>query len=665
MLALSMAISGTIAYLSDTDSDVNVMTLGNVKIDQTEWNDEAATDPFTQDQPLYPAYYPNGTATADDISGEVAKYVKVENKGTSEAYIRTVFAFEGTKVKDIVHVVANETDWSWEWLAAPVEIKGVNYTIAVATYPTALAAKDETPFSLNYIYMDKKASNDDVTAYGETYEVLVQTQAVQTVNLENLGVAGALDEAFGKATDENIKKWFGDVTPVTAVHNAEELKAALAEGGTVRLAEDIDMGKEMATIPAGKTVTLDLNGHDLKNDMSDKDPKVATALITVKKGASLTINGNGNVHAVANKTVDTVSAIINNDAGNVTINGGNYTMDHGTYAEGYLIPTIVDNNSNVGDATLTINGGTFTHNRNMFRNFANAASHNGYKTVAKIVINGGAFIASDDAAAIWNQKPSGSTPAGAGAVEINGGTFANVTVNDDWDVIPSDPAEQASDKVIIAAPVYDADDLIESLENKKAVVLLDDVKIDPAGMSNAYGTTGINVKNGQTIDGNGNTLDIKGAGGTWDSGICTSGGLIKDLTVTGSFRGIFVKKDTDHNERVILENVTLEGVTYTISVDSGTGKGLTATNSTFKGWTSYAKTLGDAKFVDCYFGEGSGYAYCRPYAPTEFVGCAFEAGYTVDPVAAVTFEDCTIGGKPLTADNLSTLVTNPANATVK
>lgn len=47
-------------------------------------------------------------------------------------------------------------------------------------------------------------------------------------------------------------------------------------------------------------------------------------------------------------------------------------------------------------------------------------------------------------------------------------------------------------------------------------------------MSNAYGTTGINVKNGQTIDGGGHILDIKGAGRTWVSGINTIEGV--DLT---------------------------------------------------------------------------------------------------------------------------------------
>lgn len=209
------------------------------------------------------------------------------------------------------------------------------------------------------------------------------------------------------------------------------------------------------------------------------------------------------------------------------------------------------------------------------------------------------------------------------------------------------------------------DAMIEALENGEDVLLTEDVKIDPAGMSNAYGKTGINVKNGQTIDGGGNTLDIKGAGGTWDSGINTTGGIIRNIKITGSFRGIFVNHNSTHSEPVILENVTVDGTVYTISCDQGTNQGLTATNCTFNGWTSYAATLGDAKFIDCSFGEGNGYAYMRPYCTTSFVGCDFEAGFSVDPRAAVTFKDCTVGGVALTAANLDTLVVdNIANATV-
>ena len=187
-----------------------------------------------------------------------------------------------------------------------------------------------------------------------------------------------------------------------------------------------------------------------------------------------------------------------------------------------------------------------------------------------------------------------------------------------------------------------ADALVAALASEYDVLLTNDIKIEPAKMSNAYGTTGINVKYGQTIDGDGHTLNIKGAGGTWDSGINTTGGLIKNLTVTGSFRGIFINHNSDHSEKVVLENVTITGTTYTISCDQGLYQGIEATNCTFNGWTSFAETAGEAKFINCSFGEGAGYKYCRPYSNTEFVGCTFCPGYYVDTTrATVTFTDCT------------------------
>ena len=191
-------------------------------------------------------------------------------------------------------------------------------------------------------------------------------------------------------------------------------------------------------------------------------------------------------------------------------------------------------------------------------------------------------------------------------------------------------------------PVATADELVAALEANEGVFFMNDIKIEPASMSNAYGATGINIKNGQTIDGNGYTLNIKGAGGTWDSGINTTGGLIKNLIVTGSFRGIFINHTSTHSEKVVLENVTITGTVYTISCDQGLYQGIEATNCTFNGWTSFAKTAGEAKFVNCSFGEGSGYKYCRPYSNTEFVGCTFCPGYAVDTTrATVTFTDCT------------------------
>ncbi len=244
---------------------------------------------------------------------------------------------------------------------------------------------------------------------------------------------------------------------------------------------------------------------------------------------------------------------------------------------------------------------------------------------------------------------------------LNGATVKNVTIVCD-DVRKGIVAGSLGDKSAIENVVYEnvtgatriigatygdgaivvanANDLIEALENGKDVYLFNDITIDPANMSNAYGKTGINVKNGQTINGGGHTLNINGAGGTWDSGIATTGGLIKNLTVTGSFRGIFIKSG-EYTEKVVLENVTITGTTYTISCDQGKYQGIEAKNCTFNGWTSFAKTAGEAKFVNCSFGEGSGYKYCRPYSNTEFVGCTFCPGYTVDTTrATITFTDC-------------------------
>ena len=210
-------------------------------------------------------------------------------------------------------------------------------------------------------------------------------------------------------------------------------------------------------------------------------------------------------------------------------------------------------------------------------------------------------------------------------------------------------------------PVATADELVAALEANEGVYFLNDIKIEPAKMSNAYGTTGINVKNGQTIDGNGHTLNIKGAGGTWDSGINTTGGLIKNLTVTGSFRGIFINHNSTHSEKVVLQNVTIDGTVYTISCDQGLYQGIEATNCTFNGWTSFAKTAGEAKFVNCTFGESSTYAFCRPYAKSEFVNCEFKTAYAFDTDAygakpELAFKGCKYNGVAITAENATSLV---------
>ena len=137
VLVAAMSIGGTVAYLQDDDSDVNVMTLGNVDIEQHEYervvdaNGNYVTDAidgvtsyvlkdFTKDKPLMPATAldANGNpynfgaggwdatkvkmtqvdsyGSMDVFANENAqdKFVTVKNTGKSDAYVRTLVALE-------------------------------------------------------------------------------------------------------------------------------------------------------------------------------------------------------------------------------------------------------------------------------------------------------------------------------------------------------------------------------------------------------------------------------------------------------------------------------------------------------------------------------------------------------------------------------------------
>jgi hypothetical protein len=254
--------------------------------------------------------------------------------------------------------------------------------------------------------------------------IYVSAYAIQTEGFDTVQAA----------YDAYQDQWAANGTEYAAapvmVATAEDMAAAIAEGKSVALTADVTVdGSNMVTVPKGADVTVDLNGHNITADFSAKTDG-SSAIFTIDKNASLTVNGEGEVHATAAPTTSYVSSIFTN-LGTLVVNGGEYTMTYGTYAEGYLIPTIIDTNSNIGKATTTINGGTFTHTRNMFRNFAqpNRGENN-----ATLIINGGTFKGeANDYASIWNQKTSGAGVEGDGIVIVNGGNFEYVEVTNDFE----------------------------------------------------------------------------------------------------------------------------------------------------------------------------------------------------------------------------------------
>ena len=224
-------------------------------------------------------------------------------------------------------------------------------------------------------------------------------------------------------------------------------------------------------------------------------------------------------------------------------------------------------------------------------------------------------------------------------------------------------AADGSDAVSVTQ-VKNATDLDTALAEGENVVLSGNMNFNSSETTanSGYGATGVSVK-GSVLDGNGYSLGINNWG-TWDSAVHTTGGTIKNLTINSGMRGIFMGSATAD---VYIDNVIIDGTVYTFNSDGGSKDyGVYISNSTLNGWTSHSDVHKEVVYTNCNFGEGSGYAYCRPYGPTTFKNCAFEAGFAVEAIGEVTFENCTIGGEPLTAENLDTLVVGGiANATVK
>lgn len=195
----------------------------------------------------------------------------------------------------------------------------------------------------------------------------------------------------------------GTGTGVAMIGDAtyETLADAVAKadnGATIKLLKDAE---ENITIPAGKTITIDLNGKKITNKSADT--------ITVEKGAALTINGTGTVDNVTHGK----AAIVN--GGTVVLNGGLYTRSKED----------MENNKDTGGKNsyytiLNDNGGVMTINAGVeVKNIGHFSSmiRNGGTTASTLTINGGTF--SGGINTVKND--------GAGTLTINGGDFSNTT----------------------------------------------------------------------------------------------------------------------------------------------------------------------------------------------------------------------------------------------
>ena len=413
VITAGVAISGTVAYLQSEDSDVNVMTLGNVKIAQHEYERILKEDgtyemvtsekygegyklqEFTQAKPLYPA---TGEITGwgtivpfDQIEGASGaqsvfaglnnvqdKFVLVENTGKSDAYVRTIIALEyGSNTKDIIGISTGDF-WDWTEIGV-VEIDGNNYYVYEAIYKGSdtrhtdgiLPAGEYTYNSLGQIYLANEATNEDCEALdgngNGTYDILVLSQAVQTAGFDD--AATALDAAFGEADATNVAAWFSGEefeTPVV-VTTAEELLAALEEGKKVLLGNDIALTE---AVSVEKTANINLGGYTLTTMGLDLTQGGTVEDGTITSGGDTNLTPHFKVSG-GSIVMDNVTVVVNHplnanaywteatgmEVANATavLNNCNISIDNQKKAQWVYSYGISLNN-----AEITVNGGSIT-----------------------------------------------------------------------------------------------------------------------------------------------------------------------------------------------------------------------------------------------------------------------------------------------------------------
>lgn len=438
-LTAALSVSLTMAYLQDTDDDVNVMTLGNVYIEQHEYQRAVNADgsykkdtvdgvesyvleSFKQGKPLYPIVgdpsSPDGYLSAgydtipvrmsqvgsyggmDVFAGKNAqdKFVTVENTGKSDAYVRTLVALEiGTANADLIGVSFHKA-WVSNKIGS-INIAGNNYYLIEYVYNGAqlsdgtwrhgngiLPAGDTSYPNLSQVYLGADATNEDVAAIdgnkNGTYDIFVLSQAVQVEGFANAKTA--LDTAFGKP-EEKAAEWFGGenftIPTVTNVSTAEELTAAIAEGGIVVLEDDVVLEDKPITIATGTETYLNLNGHTI-DTVADKTGNREMFLV---KGNMTVTNGTINMEATNNQKWNAMTTVFDVTA------GGELTISNATIEnKGGTDMNFCVHLNNWGEVTLNIDNSTLNANYCAVRVFNSGYDMNNV-TITNSTLTGGSL----------------------------------------------------------------------------------------------------------------------------------------------------------------------------------------------------------------------------------------------------------------------------------
>lgn len=532
-----------------------------------------------------------------------------------------------------------------------------------------VAGEEYEYLSMNYILVADRATDGTNPANGErkaiipnaTFEIFDEAGTfINTFEIPNLPVQrNWRTNIIGDILSNNVTFNIIIDPDFDDDHNyftEKELAYAALNGGEVTLEEDVVLDNYL---DVKGNMIVNLNGHTISATNTNFDNETCLAFY-VEDGAKLTINGDGNVKAMAGSAYDMAVWAV---GGEVTINGGTFE-NLGATDKG------CDVIYGKFGAVVNIYGGTFkagNANKESFADKTNgvyAALNLHGSATGSINVYGGSFykfnpVQPGTEGATWNDSHTNGFVADG----------YKVTQVGDYYYVTKEDVTAAANATVLASALTTAGE----------VAMVEDVTI----------ASTVTIADGATLDGQGNTVTMT-KNNTQTIFAPSKGGIIKNINIEGYntrneagkvIRGIL---ETDIAGDLVLENVNISGVAYPINIQATTtyvpAYSLTATGSTFTGWTSYTG-LTSASFTNCTFAVGSYFdatvagqetwnGCIKPYVTSTFKNCEFGEGFVLDlsalkADATLTFENCTVNGVALTALSQLGVTGSDSRVTIK
>lgn len=332
VLVLALAITGTFAWLTDRDSDVNVFTWGNVDITLNEEFEQGAT--------LIPGK-------------DIEKDVTVSNVGKSDAWVWVKIAMPAIldnddASKNVIHfnyAADSVSDGQWNWkqngtwnVAKNVVIDGKAYNVYTVLYDSVLTPGNTTAYSaMTKVYLDTAV---DIDPEGNLHKVVGGNSTAVGWNIDTDGLPVIYVSAYGtqaegfdtcaEAYAAYQTQWgnAGDAveapTVVKEVANADQLQAAIdnaTNGDVIAFTADIS-GDVQVTQKDNVNFTIDGKGRYLNGVMTVfGNGRKLTAGLTVKNINFVAAEGASSCIVSPDRTVNNLYSY----STNVTVEGCTFT----------------------------------------------------------------------------------------------------------------------------------------------------------------------------------------------------------------------------------------------------------------------------------------------------------------------------------------------------